>query len=197
MSGAAVLGVTGFVAIMAMLMQADKSWGDMSYVRCRTNGKDYRVRNMEDKQAAAEALGRTHDRLNKACAILQQNHPSDPRVIRLLDRFPNTTLAEADGSGKHTSYSINKGEKIVLCLRSKDGSNRLVNENLLLFVALHEVSHIMTKSVGHTPEFWGNFKFVLENCQRAGLYQCIDFSKNPKSYCGITVTNSPASCSTG
>lgn len=194
MSGSTVLSVTIFVAIMAMLVQADKSFSDMTYVRCRTNGQDYRVRNLEDKQEAAEILGRTHNRLKQACSILQKNHPTDQRVLRLLDRFPNTTLAESDGSGNHTSYSINKGEKIVMCLRSKDGTNRLADENLILFVALHEISHIMTRSVGHSPEFWGNFKFVLENCQQAGLYKCIDFNKNPKRYCGITVNNSPAVC---
>lgn len=194
MSGTAILGVTSFVIIMAVMTQADSSWGDMTYLRSKTNGSDYRVRNLPDKEGAVEVLARTHQRLKKACYILKERHPTDQRVIRLNERFPNTSLAEADGSGKHTSYSINKGEKIVLCLRAKDGSDSLVDENLLLFVALHEISHIMTKSVGHTPEFWGNFKFVLENCQQAGLYQCIDFSRDPKKYCGITVTNSPASC---
>jgi len=194
-NGSVVLWVTVFVVFMMFLMQADKSWGDMTYMKSRENFKEYRVRNLDDKQEAAEILGRTHERLKKACKLLARNHPNDPRVQRLNNRFPNTTLAEADGSGNHTSYSINKGEKIVLCLRAKDGSNRFVDENLLLFVALHELSHIMTKSVGHTPEFWSNFKFVLENCQRAGLYRCIDFSKTPMPYCGITVTNSPASCS--
>ena len=30
------------------------------------------------------------------------------------------------------------------------------------FVALHELSHVMTVSVGHTQEFWENFKFLLK-----------------------------------
>jgi predicted metal-dependent hydrolase len=186
--------VTLFVLAVIFLVQFDKSYGDMTYVKCKENYIEYRVRNLPDKEKAAELLGKTHERLKKACQILIKRHPNDERVIRLNRRFPKTTLAEADSSGNHTSYSINKGEKIVLCLRAKDGSNRLVDENLLLFVALHELSHIMTKSVGHKPEFWNNFKFVLENCQEEGLYKCIDFTKNPMPYCGITVTNSPASC---
>lgn len=194
--GSSVLWITIFVVFMAFLVQADKTWGDMTYVRCKEGSlSEYRVRNLDDKQEAADILGRTHEKLKKACKYLIVTHPNDDRVIRLNRRFPNTTLAEADGSGKHTSYSINKGEKIVLCLRAKDGTNRFVDENLLLFVALHELSHIMTKSVGHTKEFWDNFKFVLENCQKSKLYQCIDFSRTPMPYCGITVTNSPASCS--
>jgi hypothetical protein len=193
--GNIILGITGFVIMVILMMEAESTLNDMTYVRCKSNGYDYKVRNLEDKEEAAEMLGRTHEKLKKAVLILKRDYPDDERIIRLSKRFQYTSLAEAEGSGGHTSYSINKGEKIVLCLRSKDGRNRLVDENLLLFVALHELSHIMTISKNHTPEFWSNFKFVLETCQRTGLYSCIDFSSNPREYCGITVTNSPASCS--
>lgn len=194
MSDNIVIWITLFVIAMAVIIKGEEIMNDMTYVYSKETFLQYRVRNLPDKEEAANMLGRTHQRLRKACDILQKNNPNDERVQRLLNRFPNTTLAEADGSGNHTSYSINKGEKIVLCMRAKDGTNSFVDENLLLFVALHELSHIMTKSVGHTEEFWDNFKFVLENCQKEGLYKCIDFSKTPMPYCGITVTNSPLSC---
>lgn len=194
MSDKIIIWITVFVIIITVIMKGEEIMGDMTYVQSRETFLQYRVRNLPDKEEASNMLGRTHIKLRKACEILQRNHPEDERVQRLNKRFPDTTLAEADGSGNHTSYSINKGEKIVLCMRSKDGSNSFVDENLLLFVALHELSHIMTKSVGHTQEFWDNFKFVLENCQKDGLYKCIDFSKSPMPYCGITVTNSPLSC---
>jgi hypothetical protein len=60
-----------------------------------------------------------------------------------------------------------------------------------MFVALHELSHIMTKSVGHTKEFWDNFKFILQNAIVIGIYNPVDYSKDPKSYCGIQVTDTP------
>ena len=187
-------GLTGLVLGVTALMQVEKRFDNMPYVKSDINGKNYRVRKLEDKQQAADFLAETHIKLDEACKILENNHPDDERVIRLKKRFPYTTLAESDGYGSQTSYSINKGEKIVLCLRAKDGSNRLVDKNLLLFVALHELSHIMTKSIGHTDEFWDNFKFVLKNCQGSGLYQCINFEENPKAYCGITVTSTPFPC---
>ena len=31
-----------------------------------------------------------------------------------------------------------------------------------MFVAIHELAHIMTESVGHEPEFWDNMGFLLE-----------------------------------
>lgn len=188
-----VIWMSAFVGVVIFLMQSETASGEMCYAPCR-NGREYLVRNLPDKNQAAQLLDETHQQLIKACLVLQKNHPDDPRVSRLVSRFANTTICESLANNGNTSYSINKGEKIYLCLRAKDGSNSFVDPNLLLFVALHEISHIMTTSVGHTPEFWENFKFVLENCQAANIYQCIDFSKDPRAYCGMTVTNSPASC---
>ena len=188
-----IIGITIFVIGLSLVLKVEEHLSDLTYVRA-FNGKEYRVRKLPDKQDAADLLARINEQLFQACDILKRNHAQDPRVQRVLARFPSTDLAEAEGSETNTSYSMNKGEKIVMCLRQKDGTNRLVDQNLILFVALHELSHIMTTSVGHTDEFWANFKFVLKNCQEANLYKCINFSQKPEEYCGITVTNSPLPC---
>ena len=39
-----------------------------------------------------------------------------------------------------------------------------------MFVAIHELSHVMTKSIGHKQEFWDNFKFLLENAKEAKIH---------------------------
>jgi len=187
--------LTFFVVFISSLILSESSFDDMTYVQSNVNGKKYRVRKRDDCQQAADMLGEIHLKLENVCNILHKNYPNDPRTIRLINRFPNTTLQESAPNSSQTSYSINKGEKIVLCLRSKNGTNQLVNKNLLLFVALHELAHVMTISIGHKQEFWDNFKFVLKECQKKGIYKCIDFQNNPQKYCGITVTSSPLSCS--
>ena len=65
-------------------------------------------------------------------------------------KYNPNNFSETGKDSKYTSYSVNKGEKIVLCLRSRDGKDRLIDENTLTFVSIHELAHIMTKSVGHT-----------------------------------------------
>ena len=60
-----------------------------------------------------------------------------------------------------------------------------------MFVAIHEIAHIMTKSIGHKPEFWNNFKFLLENAKEIGVYTPEDYKKNPRSYCGMKITDNP------
>ena len=73
-----------------------------------------------------------------------------------------SNLVQSTPDSKYTSYSVNKGEKVVLCLRSRNSKEELVDENILMFVALHEMGHICTKSIGHTEEFWTNFKWLLQ-----------------------------------
>ena len=91
----------------------------------------------------------------------------------------------------YTSYSVNKGEEIVFCIRARDGTDSLEDVNMLTFVALHELSHIMTLSIGHTEEFWDNFRFILKDAMEINVYQEINFLESPKSYCGTMITNSP------
>ena len=61
----------------------------------------------------------------------------------------------------------------------------------LMFVALHELSHIMTESTGHTTEFWKNFKFLLENAVEFDIYEPINYKENPEQYCGMQITDNP------
>jgi hypothetical protein len=60
-----------------------------------------------------------------------------------------------------------------------------------MFVTIHELAHIMTLSIGHTKEFWSNFKFLLKASVKVGIYDNVDYSKTPQPYCGIEVNDSP------
>ena len=67
----------------------------------------------------------------------------------------------------------------------------MIDLNTLTFVALHELSHIMTTSIGHKQEFWNNFKFLLKNAKDANIYIPIDYENNPTEYCGMTLNDNP------
>jgi predicted metal-dependent hydrolase len=60
-----------------------------------------------------------------------------------------------------------------------------------MFVAIHELSHIATKSIGHKTEFWDNFKFLLENAKQAGIHSPTDYKKKPVEYCGMDIKDNP------
>jgi hypothetical protein len=67
----------------------------------------------------------------------------------------------------------------------------LVDENVMTFVALHELSHVCTESIGHGPDFWNNFGWLLKEAEALGLYRYTDFQAHPVSYCGVYITDSP------
>ena len=63
--------------------------------------------------------------------------------------------------------------------------------NTLVFVGIHELSHIASVTKGHGDEFWDNFKFLLENAVKAKIYTPEDYSKESVDYCGMKITDSP------
>jgi hypothetical protein len=100
-------------------------------------------------------------------------------------------MCENDIRSDTTSYSENKGDRIVVCLRDKVPPYRLIDENTVMFVVLHEMAHLMTSSIGHTPEFWANFRRILHDGVGAGIYQPVNYARTPVEYCGMKITDSP------
>ena len=164
---------------------------DLLYVKSKKDGRKYLVRNKEDKDEAADMMALIREKLVTVKDYLQENYTEEDRVQRLINKFNPNNIIELEKNSKNTSYSINKGEKIVFCLRSKDKDEKLVDMNTMMFVALHEMAHIMTESVGHTDEFWSNFKFLLKKASKLGIYKPTDYNSNPQEYCGMKITDTP------
>jgi hypothetical protein len=77
------------------------------------------------------------------------------------------------------SYTINK-KKIYLCL--KDENDEYYDFNMLIYVALHELSHVLCDEIGHTPKFNKIFQQVLDQAEKLGIY---DSTKSIiQNYCG-------------
>ena len=181
-----------FIVILIILSYIKGQYEEVEYVRSKTDGRMYLVRNLPDKQKAADLLGNLSKDLQQVVDHVHVKNDKDRESLKnLKENFnPDNISESASNDGRYTSYSVNKGEKLVICLRKRDGTNQLVDKNTLLYVTIHELAHIMTKSVGHTKEFWDNFKYLLEEAIKIGVYQPIDYQHNPKQYCGIVINNS-------
>ena len=164
---------------------------EVTYVKSEVDDNEYLVRNLEDKQKAANMLALLRTKLEKICKAMKNKYPDDKDVARMNERFNPDNITETGKNNQYTSYSVNKGEKVVFCIRQKDDAESIVDENTLTFVAIHELAHIMTVSVGHTKEFWDNFKKLLQEAVELKIYIKEDYNNNPKEYCGIKVSDSP------
>jgi hypothetical protein len=162
-------------------------------VKSSIDNKEYFVQNLPDKQKAADILSSIRTKLTNLVSSFKEdiNSNQDPAYQRLIQKFNPEVLEENDINADSTSYSENKGQKIIVCIRHKKEPYPFVDENTIMFVLLHELSHLMTESTGHTSEFWTNFRRLLHDSVKKGVYTPINYTQTPQNYCGMTITDSP------
>ena len=156
------------------------------------DGNKYCVRERQKLQAAADLLANVTEKCKKLVQYMDKHHHDEDRVQRLVAGYNPQKIVETLPTSEYTAYSENKGEKLAFCLnKSKHDNDNLIDESTLMFVAIHELSHIMTKSIGHKSEFWENFKYLLENAKTAGLHNPVDYKKDKREYCGMSIHDNP------
>lgn len=150
---------------------------------------EYIVRDLTNSQEAAEKLSSINIKLQKLIKSLQESERKG--IDRLKKRYIPHNLSETEEGSKYTSYSVNKGEKIALCIRKKSNNQVFEDDNTIMFVAIHELSHIMTESIGHPKEFWDNMAFLLEKANELNIYEPVNYNENNTEYCGMEITTTP------
>lgn len=158
-------------------------------IKSTVDDNEYFVQDKDDAAEAANLIAQIRKNLILLVEHLIKSHPPDDiRIILLKENFNPDALREVEDGSSYTSYSINKGEKIVLCLRNKDG---LVNINTMMFVCLHELAHVCNETIGHDTAFWDTFRWILEESINIGIYKKQKFEEHPEPYCGMIINSSP------
>jgi predicted metal-dependent hydrolase len=162
---------------------------DLMEITSSVDNEKYTVQIKDDSKEAADLIAKIKSRLNTLMEHLKNSYgESDERVERLISNYRPDKMREGVDTPGYTSYSINKGEQIILCLRNQD---ELVDINTMMFVVLHEMGHLASESIGHTEEFWDNFKWLLEESINIGIYVKQDFETKSVEYCGMNITSTP------
>lgn len=158
---------------------------DVALTKASVDGRKYLVLHRTDAASAANLLATVRSDLVTLIEHVVATHPGDDDIARLKQKFNPDAMSEgAPGSG-YTSYTVDKGARVVLCIRQTNGD--FVPKNVILYVAIHELAHIMTSSIGHTAEFWSNNSRLLKAAQAIGVYTPQDFSQSPQPYCGMHI----------
>ena len=173
------------------------------------DGKEYKVHpNLENSQDAADSLATINETLINLITylkykyiktdhftVLNQQYPIRINAIKkILNRYNPDNLIENSPQDKtgDTSYTLNKGSVMALCLRDKTTTHHVHNLPILIFVAIHELAHVAIEDNEHPPEFWAMFKFLLDEAEAGEIYKCPNFNKIPADYCGLNVDYSPS-----
>lgn len=161
-----------------------------TYVKA-DDGNEYRVQIAEDNKESANLLSDAITRVKTLLDHLKKSESQDIRTKTLLSRFNPDNITENDPQEMKsgvTSYTVNKGEKIVVCLRQRN--NNFVEINTLMYVIIHELAHICDlTSEQHDAKFWNNFEWLLEHAVNIGIYNYVDYSKDQEPYCGMNITS--------
>lgn len=153
-------------------------------VKSVLNSKYYFVRPGKNQQLKADALAEISIKINVLLSKLSSEGNLFEKNIKLAkERFKEINLTENIDPSK-TSYTVNKGEKVVICLGT---GGKIYPINLLMYVALHELAHIGCESVGHQEEFINFFEFLVKTAVKENIYSFEDYSKYPTEYCGMTI----------
>jgi len=178
------------VVVLGMVFNYFYQNWNLTTVRSTIDERDYTVRKLPDKLDAANKLAHISESLTKLVARVYTNDKDREGVEQLKKRFNSRNIMENTPGGKYTAYSVNKGEQLAICLRNAN-DDKFMNDNIIYFVSIHEMAHVMTDEIGHTKKFWDNMAYLLEQAQALGFYTPEDYAKNPQMYCGQEINSTP------
>lgn len=199
--------VAGATFLGARRLGREARFGSFNVRKVRAgDGMHYQIhaahaRTPGERRRAAELLAEINARVLRTIAHLRKHHPRHPVTRLVRRRYFSENLQEnspKDPSGD-TAYSLGKGQTVAICIREKDpGASGDPQRhdfhddlNTLVFVALHELTHVGVEVRQHPPEFWEAFKFVLEEAVDAGVYRPVNYERRPVMYCGMKVDYNP------
>lgn len=179
-----------FLLLMIVLIFIKYNDQSILLLESSYDNNEYMVQNLSDKNLAVDLLANIKIRLFNIVNYLYKYRDQYPENIKYIDQMynniQNVIIKEKMDNGNYTSYSVNKGEEIVFCLRSKK-DNSLHDINLMMYVAIHELSHIACPELNHTKLFKQIFKFLLGIGIKLNLYKHVDYSINWVEYCGMDI----------
>lgn len=190
------INIFGIIVIIFITIIIFKIYqeSDMFQLKCIVSdidGNKYCVRERAKLELVADLLANVTNNMKALVLHMKKTYPDRKNVQRLVSNFNPKKIYETLPTSSYTAYSENKGEKLAFCTTTTKEGNKLIDENTLTFVAIHELSHLATKTVGHTDEFWNNFKFLLKEAKKENIYNPVDYKKNPQPYCGMTISDNP------
>lgn len=188
-----ILGYTiiFFVLVITYRIYKESDYFHLKCIISDVDGNKYCVRERNKLKLAADKLANVNVKLKQLVKHVGKKYPDRANCKRLVSKFNPKKIYETLPTSEYTAYSQNKGEKLAFCLNTKKNGGKLIDLNTLTFVAIHELAHIASKSIGHNEEFWNNFKFLLEEAEIIGVYKPEDYKVDPKNYCGMKITDNP------
>jgi len=169
-------------------------------VKSNIDNRKYLIRNGNKSkqylQESADTLAIINARIEKLIKHLKNKYTENQICIsKLIENYDYSLLSEAAIDERYTTFTIDK-QDIHICLRTRDGYDKLYDINILMYVVLHELAHLCNYDkneypiTGHGSEFKYIFRLLVTESIQIGIYNHINFRNEPKEYCGIVINSS-------
>ena len=175
------------IIILYFIISKIVFYNKSEYLKSNTNDKYYLVKDTKNKYNKVDLIDKLFNSLNILLEELKNSNYDfkDIDIEEIQEKIKNSEILE-NITDSDTSYTVNKGEKIILCLADRENDN-LYSYNLLMYVLIHELAHILNTTYGHDDNFKKTFRFILEKAIELNLYTYEDYKNNPVNYCGLTL----------
>jgi hypothetical protein len=190
-----LLGIIGVIVFYKYV------YDGTDYIKSSIDGKSYRVRSSKGKEEKADLLAIMHTKLNLIVNSLKNSkHSTNGNIQRLVQNWERgVSIKEIGKMETDAAYVINK-QYMSFCL-PENTSKTLDNLNLMTYVGIHELAHIMSNETGHGDEFIQNFEFLLNYAktleyndpilkEKMPIYIQLNKLNTADNYCGVSLTNS-------
>lgn len=199
--------IVPIAGIALLWSNAGRKFKSGTYIKSSVDGRTYFVLNTPNKQKAADILAELNQRIEKLIEHLKSERSAGhiplnmtravDRIIRLYN--PDSLSENVYRQLDFTSYTFNKGQSIALCLTTRDNSEKNNEQfepiNRLIFVVLHEISHIGDDTVSdgarHTLQFWKIFSYIYNEAIKIGIHNYENYNHKPVDYCGMKIEATP------
>lgn len=179
---------------------------DTVYVKSDIDNNMYKIlkgknKNEEFLKASANILGLINVRIEILIKHLEKEYSSSDYYyfIKMLKRnYHHSILQEAHIDKRYTTFTVNK-KLMKVCIRTRSKDESLYDINLLIYILLHELSHLINYDrngypIGgdesHGQHFRMIFAFLVKEAIKIGIYKYEDYRVNNTEYCGIMVNSS-------
>lgn len=198
-----ILIILGVLLLCYFIWNFMYSYSEITYVKSDLDNKTYMIRrghskSLEFLKQSADTLAEINGRIEKLIIFLDSNYANDPSknyfIKKLKANYNPSIISEAEIDPRYTTYTIDK-EDMHICLRTRDKIENIYDINILMYVVLHELSHLCNYDrsgeaiIGHGNEFRSIFRFLVENSINMGIYSYTDYTKTPVEYCGISISS--------
>lgn len=184
-----------FVILGLLFYVVVQQYSEFVNVYSGIDNRRYRVlrsQNKEDQKRAADTLARINQKVLIFRNHLMRNPNPDfqKEIENLQNKYNPDHLSEASNEIGYdiSSYTVNKGEEIGLCLKCRGcDESTFEPENTLMYVMIHELSHVANDEEGHGKRFQEINKYFTKEASKSQVWLYRNYEERPAMYCGVKI----------